>query len=212
MAEGLSKQQKAEVIASELGLANRGKASFVELCKYGCNPSFLAEHFYFVTQNSTYTITPKNKKRKAYQVSLRSIDSLDSALGGIEKRQIVALQKKIKEVVEVIIKLNSSQLIRYIDPEELAPYVGISDLPSLLTYYADSFIPFILEKSKEAGHKQRPLFNLYMNSICSHVKERTKRARFGLICDVLNELGIDWDEGSLKQWYARHKEESKETM
>ncbi|HEX8141415.1 MAG TPA: hypothetical protein VF553_02400 [Pyrinomonadaceae bacterium] len=204
--------QKAEEIADKLGLANQGKNSFIELCKQGCDSSFLAEHFYFITHNSTTTVTPKNKKRKAYKVSLRSLDSVELALGGFNKRQIKALQKKIKELAEDINKLNSIQLIRCIDVEELTPYAVTPDLPPLLSYYADKFIPFLLEKAKRVGDRQRPLFNLFMNSICSHVKEQTKRQQFKLICDVLNELGINWDVDALKQWYSRHKSESSETI
>jgi hypothetical protein len=212
MSDESFKRQKEEGIANKLGLEHQGKNSFIELCKQGCDPDFLAELFYFITHNSTTTITPKNKKRKAYNVSLRSIDSIELALGGFEKRQIKALKKKIKEVAENVIRLNSSQLVRYINAEELAPYTEIFDLPPLLSYYADNFIPFLLEKAKKVGHKQRPLFNLFMNSICSHVKEQTKRQQFRLICDVLNELGIDWDVDALKQWRSQHKAETSETL
>lgn len=208
----LSTNRKAENIANKLGLANQSKISFIELCNKGCDPSFLAEHFYFITHDSTITITPKSKKRRPYKVSLRSLDSIELALGGFKKRQIEALQKKIKEVAEDINKLNSSQLIRFIDSEELAPYAATPDLPSLLSYYADNFIPFILEKYTKIGEKQRPHFNFYMKSICDHVKKRTKTQQYRLICDVLNELGIDWDVEALKQWHSRHKSETLETI
>lgn len=204
--------QKAEGIANKLRLANQGKKSFIELCKQGCDPHTLAELFYFITHNSTTTVTPKNNKRQSYKVSLRPMDSVESALGGFNKRQIKALQKKIKEVAEAIDKLNSSRLIRYIGVEELAPYASNPNLLPLLNDYVDNFIPLLLEKAEKVGEKQKPEFNFYMNSICSHVKERTTSSQYRLICDVLNELGNDWDVDALKQWHSRHKGATSETL
>lgn len=208
----VSAAEIAEQTAGKLGLTNQGRESFIELCKQGCEPSFLAEHFYVLTHNSTITVTPKRKRGKSYQASLRPMDSVEFALGGFEKRQIEALQKRIKEVVVDIGKLNSCPLIRYIDAEDLEPYVPIFRLLPQLKYYADNFIPFLLEKYKKIGPKQRPHFNLYLNSICKHVKKETKKQQYRLICDVLNELGIDWDVDSLKQWYSRHKSGVSETI
>jgi hypothetical protein len=199
-----SGKHNAAAIAESLGLADSIR-SFVKLCDLGCDAEFLAECFYMVSHNQEIEIVPKVEKRKPYKFGLRSLDDYKSALGGLTKTQIEALRKKLNDAADAIDKLNKSSLTYYLSPDEMLPYRHLSNLPALLRDYSNKFIPFYLERAEKVGERQRPYFRMYMNFLCDDVTEKTGRANYRLICDVLNELGIDLDTQALKQWRSNNK-------
>src|SRR2546423_10518043 len=102
-----SAKNSAQKVAAQLQLKYVGKDSFIQLCKKGCDPEFLGENFYFITNNPETNIRSRNPKRKSYKLKLRPLDDIKFALGGFEKRQVEALQNEIKKVALDVEKLNS---------------------------------------------------------------------------------------------------------
>lgn len=202
-------RQKSERIATNLGLKERGKDSFIQLCDKGCNPEFLAEYLPFIVPKTRITVRPKNAKRKPYKISLRSLDSFDDALRGFEKHDLEAMQEQLLKTAKQIEKLNKTKLVKYTDDKEYD--TDIYKIPYFLVYYSKIFIPLLLKKYESIGEKQSPQYTEYLNRILDHIQRSTGRINYKLICDVLNEIGVDEDESSLKQWRYRNKPKSSQT-
>lgn len=197
-----SPQQVADII----GLKYSGRNSFLELCAKGCDPEELANYLVYITSKSEITITPKNKKRKPYKPSMRPLDTINEALEGIEKRELIALQKAILKQAKNIEKVNQTRVVHkmHMDQEDFDTNIFV--LPNLLTYYANEFIPLVLSASAKTGSRQRPYFNRYMNDMIDYIEDKTGDLSYRLISEMLNEYDPEneYDEGSIKQWRYRH--------
>jgi hypothetical protein len=195
---------KAKSIAVKLGLKKFGQAAFLELCQEGCDPDYLAEHLPFINKKTKVKTGTEQGVRGEYVVNLRSLDSYESAVAGLEKRDLEKLPKQLLELAELIEKINLTMLVRYMNDDEFD--TDIFKLPKLLVYYSKAFIPLLLEKYESSGERKRPQYNEYLNRIIDHVEQSTGEPNYKLICDVLNDIGINESEGSLSQWRYRNRD------
>lgn len=205
-----SNKNLAQKVTTQLKLKDVGKDSFIKLCEMGCDPEFLGEHLTFLISKLEYHIVPKQqeeKQRRPYKVSLRPLDSLELALGGLDQRGLKALQKKLIKLAKEVDKIKLTRLVRYLSEEELEAHEYLFSIPESLVSYANITIPFLLEKLKQTGERERPIYTKYLNEICNHIKDNTGRPHYKLICDILDELdpAKGWNEDTLKQWRGRHK-------
>jgi hypothetical protein len=138
-------------------------------------------------------------------MSLRYLDTVEEALGGLETRDIKALKKKVLAVAKSIETLRYTNLARHVSSDEYD--VEINTLPDQLRYYANHFIPLILKHHKNVGTRKKPIFRKYMNDLLDYVEASTGGLHYRLICDVLNDLGVEFDEGTLKDWRNQHNGE-----
>lgn len=193
----------ADEIAEKIGLKEYGKTSFLQLCEKGCDPEVLANHIVFLIAKSDFQV-------RGNKIHIRPFDSTEAALEGIRVQDLEPLKNAIWKIIEKINKLNRTRIVMYMDDEEYD--TDIYRLPRLLAYYANEFIPLILSKTGGVGAKQRPDFTKFLTLTINHVEESTGDPNYALICDVLNELGLDYNEGSLKQkhWRGKRKMSHKE--
>lgn len=135
-------KQKSKYVAEKLGLIDVASDSFIKLCEKDCDPEFLGEYFKFLT--SPPEITYQTSKSKQRKVNIRSLDSIESALGGFDKRDLEPLRHRLKKLLKDIEKLNTNRIIRYAAEEEFEKCNEVSSLPNLISIYADEYIPFLL--------------------------------------------------------------------
>jgi hypothetical protein len=198
------KNPEAEKVATRLGLQGKASDSFIQLCNQGCDPHFLAEYLPFITPQSKQVITRKSRKGKKRTISLRGLDSHQTALEGFEKRDLEALQEQTLKMAKKISKLNRTRLVRYLDDEEYN--TDIHRIPALLKCYSEEFLPLLVKKYEEVGDQQHPQFREYLNAICDHVLQVTGKPRLRLVSEVLTGMGREMDEFALKTWRSREKE------
>ena len=204
MPRKITKNAEAEIVADRLGLKDKASESFVQLCNLGCDPHFLAEYLPFISPQSKGVITRKSVKGKIHAISLRGLDSYENALEGFEKRDLEALKEQTLKMAKKLGKLRRTRIVRYLDNKEYDN--DIHKIPLLLMYYSKEFLPLLIKKYEEAGEQQRPQFTEYLNAICDHVRDRTRKPRYRLVADVLAGMGVDLDEFALKMWRNRNKE------
>lgn len=202
MVSETTSKQKAEAVAARLGLEAVGRLSFVELCTKGCNPEYLAEYLTFLVPKAESVITPTGN-RKPYSINLRALDSYETALGGVEKRDLERLPKQLLKYAEKIEEINLSRLVRYLEDDKYGN--DIHAIPRLLVYYANEFIPLLLKQYESLGAQQKPQYTEYLNRMIDHVEQTTGVPHYTLISNVLNELGIEANEESLSSWRYRNK-------
>jgi hypothetical protein len=185
------------------------KQAFLKLYHKGCDPEILASAFIIVTSKSKFkikeTVRVKGKSEitRTYSMSIHYWDTLEETLGGFEKLDINSLKKKILDIAKGIEKLNYTHLAKHLSSNYYD--AKIQTLPEQLRCYANDFIPLLIQESKNVGKRNKPVFKKHMNHLLDYVETATGKPNYKLICDVLNELGVEWDEGALKQWRNRHK-------
>lgn len=195
-----------ETIATELRLKHIARNSFIDLCNMGCDPKLLGHLFATLSHDKCY---------------FNPLDSLETALGEIEKRDIESLPDQLIKLAERLQRLNNTNLVRRMggtgefggtlrldeEPgrgiEQIRVREQIFGLPGSLLYYANIVVPLILKSN--IGTKEKPGYSHRLKSIYDHVHECTSKWNDALIAHILN--GLDpkntATEDTLRQWRNR---------
>jgi hypothetical protein len=187
--------------------SEKGKEAFHELCRLGCDPSYLGFRLVCIATDSPQAIvsTPDQRvedfRRMGGRVTddlieteralgvmkrefhPRGMDSLEIALGGFAKRDVEALQNECRKLAERLYKLHSGRLMA-LSMDDPRPF----ELTRLLAWYAESFLPTLLEKIDHIGPKQKPDYTRLLTETYNHIKDKTNHWHDEHVAEILNHL------------------------
>lgn len=185
-----------------------GTKAFRELCVLGCDADVLGGLFALLASPSTLHIGDSSKTRK---ITLRSLDDLETALGGLTRRQLQSVAQRASRLKNDIERLRRTSLVLSLVQQGL---IGRGDLLAGSTLPVDLGFDGLVNLpnwARQVGRLKRPDYTRLLTKIYTHIRQNSGQWHDRLVADVLSSLApaalakdSPINEFSLKEWRKRH--------